>query len=331
MAEGHSNMACWSFKGNNPWLQDSGTEWVPYRDIEMQIIEEAYQQGKLEVLLDNYRIDLKEFLQFKRTDASKQRPVRRRLGDNQQECLREARFYSTPPHSSPPPSSYGKASAWCPFLTEWLKLPAGKKAVLNFPSAIDACIDGIREEAARHQSNSITEAQWMIEQLQACKTKARRETSRVCIHLYTRESFLYLVLNKALRDTDVSKLDTLGPLCFLVRDSSRTCSEFVGTVYRGVEMPMAAILSYQKAIGTWRSWPSYTSTSKNREMAEIRGDTLFVIEITKAKLSCPRAYDLVGISQFPSEEEVLLPAGTCFQVVSVEQDSSKKYIISIQL
>ncbi|CAF4952207.1 unnamed protein product, partial [Rotaria magnacalcarata] len=267
----------------------------------MQIIEEAYQQGKPEVLLDKYRIDLKEFIQFNRTNSSKQRPVRRQIGCKIQESLREERFNSPPLVTSTP--SYGKALAWCPFLTEWFKSSAGKKPVLDFPSAIDACIDGILQEARR------------------C------ETSSVCIHLYTRESFLYRVLNTALRDSDHSKLATLGPLCFLIRDYSRTCIDYIGTVYRGVQLSLTSILSYKQAVGSWRTWPSYTSTSKNRKMAEFRGNTLFIIEITNTKLSSPRAYDVTEISQFPSEEEVLLPAGVSFQVISVEQDLKQKYII----
>ena len=59
----------------------------------MQIIEEAFQQGKSHVLLDKYRIDLKEFIQFKRSNSSKQRPVRRQEGTDQQECIREDRFF----------------------------------------------------------------------------------------------------------------------------------------------------------------------------------------------------------------------------------------------
>ncbi|CAF5161363.1 unnamed protein product, partial [Rotaria magnacalcarata] len=42
----------WYFKNGNVWNANSNIEWVKYRDIEMQIIEEAYQQGKPEVLLD---------------------------------------------------------------------------------------------------------------------------------------------------------------------------------------------------------------------------------------------------------------------------------------
>ncbi|CAF3274739.1 unnamed protein product [Rotaria socialis] len=319
----------WYFKNGDVRNANSNIEWVKYRDIEMQIIEEAYQQGKPEVLLDKYRIDLKECIQFNRTNSSKQRPVRRQIGCKIQECLREERFNSPLLRTSTP--SYGNALAWCPFLTEWLKSSAGKKAVLDFPSAIDACIDGILQEAVKSQSDSVTEAQWMVEQLRSCKMKPRRETSNVCIHLYTRESFLYRVLNTVLRDADHSKLATLGPLCFLIRDYSRTCIDYIGTVYRGVDFSLTTIFSYKKAVGSWRTWPSYTSTSKNRKMAEFRGNTLFIIEITNVKLSSPRAYDVAEISQFPSEEEVLLPAGVSFQVISVEPDLKQKYIIQIKL
>ncbi|CAF4868956.1 unnamed protein product [Rotaria sp. Silwood1] len=324
-----STIVFWYFKNGDVWNDNSNIEWVKYRDIEMQIIEEAYQQEKPEVLLDKYRIDLKEFIQFNRTNSSQQRPVRRQIGCKIQECLREERFNSSPLLTSTP--SYGKALAWCPFLTEWLKSSAGRKAVLDFPSAIDACIDGILQEAVKHQSDSETEAQWMVEQLRSCKMKPRRETSKVCIHLYTRESFLYHVLNTALREADHSKLDTLGPLCFLIRDYSRTCTEFIGTVYRGVQLSLTTIFSYKQAVGSWRTWPSYTLTSKNREMAEFRGNTLFIIEITNAKLSATRTYDVAEISQFPNEEEVLLPAGVSFQVICVEQNLKQKYIIQIKL
>ena len=320
----------WYFKGGNPWSEEGNNEWIKYRDIEMQIIEEAYQQGKREVLLDKYRIDLKELLQFNRADSSKQRPVQRQLGFERQECLREERFCSPPLLVSTP--SYGQALAWCPFLTEWLKSSAGRRAILDFSTSIDACINGILEEAKKHQSNSEKEANWMAEQLRTCKTKPRREVSKTCIHLYTRESFLYHVLNAALRDGDHSKLDTLGPLCFLLRDYSRTCTEFSGTVYRGVELPFEAIQSYKQAVGSWRTWPSFTSTSKVREIAEIfQRNTLFIIEITSVKLGAPCAYDVAEISHFPNEQEVLLPAGISFRVINVEQDKQRKYIINIKV
>ncbi len=166
---------------------------------------------------------MKELIQFNRSDS---------LGYKRQECLREERF-CTPLLLTTIPS-YGKPLAWCPFLTEWLKLPADRKAIIDFSTSIDACINAILEVAKKHQSNSETEAQWMAVQLRACKTKTRREISKT---------------NTALHDADHSKLNTLGSLCFLIRDYSRTCTEFIGTVYRGVQLSAAASQSYKQAVG----------------------------------------------------------------------------------
>jgi hypothetical protein len=131
----------------------------------------------------------------------------------------------------------------------------------------------------------------MVQQLSACKTKTRREVSKVCIHLYIRENFLYHVFNVVLRDVDCSQLNTLGSICFLIRDYAHTCTEFIETAYREIELSPAAIQSYKQAIGTWNTWPSYTSTSKNRNIAEFRGNALFIIEITNTRLSLTHAYE----------------------------------------
>ena len=66
-------------------------------------------------------------------------------------------------------------------------------------------------------------------------------------------------------------------------------------------------------------------------MAAIRGNTIFIIEIISGQLGAPRSYDIKDISQFPSEEEVLLPAGISFQIISVDQDEQQKYIIKIKV
>jgi hypothetical protein len=320
----------WYYGNKDERSDERIIEWVKYRDIEMEIIEIAYQRRKSEVCLDKYRIDLNKFIQFNRADSTQQFPVKRQTNCRREDCLREERFFSQPSLTSTP--SYGSAQAWCPFLSAWLNTPAGKKALFDFSSAIDACIDGILQEAARHCSDSETEAKWMVEQLRACKEKSRRETSKFCVYLYTRESFLYRVLNAALRDGDHSKLDTMGPLCFLIRNYSHTCKPFVGTVYRGVDLSLTTIATYKQAEGMWRTWPSFTSTSKDKKMAEIRGNTLFIITIANVQFSSTvRAYDISEISQFPSEEEVLLPAGISFQVISVNQTSYQKNIIEIKI
>jgi hypothetical protein len=67
-------------------------------------------------------------------------------------------------------------------------------------------------------------------------------------------------------------------------------------------------------------------------MAEIRGNTLFIITIAIGQFSLAVcAYDISEISQFPSEEEVLLLAGISFQIFSVYQNTHQKNIIEIKI
>jgi hypothetical protein len=67
-------------------------------------------------------------------------------------------------------------------------------------------------------------------------------------------------------------------------------------------------------------------------MAEIRGNTLFIITIANIQFSFPvRACDISDISQFPSEEEVLSPAGISFQIVRVVENPYQKNIIEIKI
>ena len=310
--------------------KEKSTVWVKYRNIEMEIIETAYQQKQSEVFLEIYRIDLKTFTQYNQTDSTVRLPVKRQPNCRRKECLREGRFSTPPPLSTI--RSYGAAQAWCPFLRAWLETVAGKQALIDFSSAIDCCAKGILQEAAFLCENNQKEANKMVQELRTYKTKSRSETSKFCVHLYTRESFLYRALNQALRDGDHSKLGTLGPLCFLMRSYTHGNNGFVGTVYRGVDLQPEMIASYKQAKGLSRTWPSFVSTSKSRELAEVYGNTLFIITIVNIKYCSPvHAYDVSDISQFPNEEEVLLPAGITFRVIKVEENSDGKNIIEIEV
>ena len=238
---------------------------------------------------------------------------------------RDERFYSQLPSKCV--SSHGSALAWCPFLDAWLKSVAGHQALFDFSTALDASIEGIRRESVDE-----LETKFIVEHLTSCKGKSRAETAKTALYLYTRESFLYRLLNTALRDEDLTKVETLGPFCFLLRQYSRSCQEFTGTVYRGANFSSETIETYRKSVNAWRTWPSYTSTTKSRPVAELRGNVLFLIKILPIRItSIARAFDITNISQFPSEEEVLLPAGTSFQVVRVDETSSSKCFIEIKI
>lgn len=241
------------------------------------------------------------------------------------ETLREERFYSQLPLKCI--SSHGSVSAWCPFLSAWLDSPPGRQTLLDFSSAIDASIDGIQRESCCDSETKV-----IVDELRSCKGKSRSETAKTCLYLYTRESFLYRALNTALRDEDLSKVETLGPFCFLMRQYSRSCKEFLGIVYRGAQFSPETIDTYRKSVNSWRTWPSFTSTTKSRQVAEQRGNVLFEIKILPIKLtSVARAFDIAEFSQFPSEEEVLLPAGISFQIIRVDETSPSKPVIEIKI
>jgi hypothetical protein len=328
----------WYYKSNvRPWSKTASNElisaeWTKYRDIEIDIIEEAYQQGKADAILDRYRIDLINFIQVRLDNNQKQRPIKREIGENRKECLRENRFYCKPVTISTIPtssSSYVTFDSWCPFLKAWFETSKGKRAWLKLSSCIEATAQGIIQEAREHNSNA--EAAYIAEKIRRCSGRSRREATELCIRFYTKDSFLYDALNTALRQCDLSKVDTLGPIAFLLSNYSHSGHEFVGMVYRGVEFTPAEIEAYKQDIGTWKSSPAYTSTSKNRMLAEMYGHTLFAIEITDIKLSAPRSFDISTLSNYPVEEEVLLPPGTFFRIIDVQQISEEKWIISIRI
>jgi hypothetical protein len=339
MQDTKDEIVFWYYKSNvRPWSETASNdlieaEWTKYRDIEIDIIEEAYQQGKPDAILDRYSIDLINFIQVRLDDNQKQRPIKREIGQNRKECLRENRFYyksavvSTTPGSSS--SSYGAFDSWCPFLKAWFETSKGRRAWLQLSSCIEASAQGIIQEAREHGRNA--EAAYMAEKIRQCSGRSRREATELCMRLYTKDSFLYDALNKALRQCDLAKLDTLGPIAFLISNYSHAGNEFVGTVYRGVEFAHSENEAYKQAIGRWKSWPAYTSTSKNRALAEMYGHTLFIIEITDIKLSAPRSFDISNLSYYPAEEEVLLPPGMSFRIIDVEQTSEEKWIISIRI
>jgi hypothetical protein len=326
----------WYYKCNSrPWPETANQdliqeEWAKYRDIEIDIIEEAYQQGKSDALLDRYRIDLINFIQVRLDDDHKQRPIKREIGQNRKECLRENRFsYKLAVIStSPASSSYGTFDSWCPFLKAWFETSKGKRAWLQLSSCIEASAQGIIKEGRIHNSNA--EAAYIAEKFRRCSGRSRREATELCMYLYTKDSFFYNAINTALRQCDLSKVDTLGSIAFLISNYSHTGNEFIGTIYRGVELTPSEIEEYKQAIGTWKTWPAYTSTSKNRTLAEMYGHTLFIIEITDT-MSAPRSFDISSLSYYPVEEEVLLPSGISFKIIDVNQISEERWIISIRI
>lgn len=168
------------------------------------------------------------------------------------------------------------------------------------------------------------DAQKVVEQLSKCR--GEEEIGRCIVRLYSAESFLYKLVNATLRNDDRSKMDTLGPFCWLLFKHIKGGKDSIKTdLYRGATLTDEMIDEYKNAVGTTIQWSAFTSTSRNRRMAESFGNTLFII---KQGYFISYQKDISALSNYPNEEEVLFYSGHSFQVDKVESDpKGKRHII----
>ena len=322
----------WLWKCNSdPWSSDIEEQWQTYSDIEMTIIEEAHQRGEDEVPLDNYIIDLKRLLQINKEDITKQRPIKR-IADGNLQCIREERF-SLPNDDGSlirRKSFEDDGQFVSPkFIQEWAK----RNPRIRMPERIKKAAQGILEEG--RLLGKFVESQWLANQLIEVEKKSWDEIARRCLYIYTRESFLYKLLNKTLREEDLSKVDTLGPFCDLLwntlsSEGLKSKYQFTGSVYRGATLTTEEIDAYKDSIRkTPKEWLGFSSTSKNRALADIySGNTLFIIKVP----SQSQHLDISTLSNFPDEQEVLLGASTSFQTEDVSYDErTKKHHIHLRI
>lgn len=71
--------------------------------------------------------------------------------------------------------------------------------------------EGVLDETRRSTCENLTN------RLQEVKTKSQQEILERVVYIYTLDTFLYPLINASLRNEDWSKIDTLGPFCFLLQ------------------------------------------------------------------------------------------------------------------
>lgn len=152
----------------------------------------------------------------------------------------------------------------------------------------------------------------------------RERLNECAVKLYTKETFLYKVLNAALRNDDMSKTETLGPLCFLINSyvSGRTNLTEEQFIYRGMGLEDEMLIEYSAAVGEEIDWPAFTSTTKDRAVAELFGNTLCIITLRRGLFVHGR--DISHLSAIEGEDEFLLSVGFVLQVERVEIDPNKQ-------
>ena len=358
ISSNHSRSAqrqVWYWKSNpNPWAVNETEEWTPYNDVENEIIEDSFKQRFQIVQLDDYWIEFKLGIQYRKTDDSKQRPIKR--GDAPP--IRKNRYRS--PSGNLPEQliilghNYIDSmqtftvniQALHKFLQAGTEDADGNK-VTDLNLARNA-ISGIKQEGKL--LNKSIEAEKIANELLACLEKNPEAFPERCATVYTYSSFLFHDLNKALRENDVGKGKNLGAFCKFVIDylnypqiALRAPEEFLATkhhpvtgkeykepwpiLFRGVPLTESEIDAYKNAVGKVIYWNSIISTSKNRQVAKIFGNnTVFSIVLQRSNTLGFRARDVSALSKMPDEEEVLLTPGNAFYVEVVEKVGDTTWI-----
>jgi hypothetical protein len=178
------------------------------------------------------------------------------------------------------------------------------------------------------------------------KTKSECERiehlSKCCVKQYTKESFVFRVINETLRDNNLDKLNTIGPLCYLIfnyiggrthvnqslqfrfHQLAQSAKSLVLNLYRGDYASNEILDAYRQAAGQderYFRWISFVSTSNDRRVAECYAtNTLYIIELSRAT-SSDQFVDLDGLAVITDEAEVLLRPGSRFRVEEITSSS----------
>ena len=159
---------------------------------------------------------------------------------------------------------------------------------------------------------------------------------------YTRESFLYKMLNKALR---VQNIDLLFLLRFFICDIHRELeliqSKSPMRVYRGQVLSKDELKSLQQSKGKLISISSFFSTTTDRDEAleflkrsnivdDLRG-VIFEIDADPRVVTTKPFGDISARSKFPGESEVLFMVGCIFRLEDIRQNKDQTWVIRLML
>ena len=154
---------------------------------------------------------------------------------------------------------------------------------------------------------------------------------------YTRDSFLYRVLNKALR---IQNIDLLFLLRFVIRDIYQQLKLYQHQspirVFRGQVMSIDELKTLRKSINNFISINSYFSTSTNPHQALsflnssiITSDLcriLFIIHADPRLVKSKPFADISSLSYFSNEREVLFMIGSIFRLTKIEKLKDKDIV-----
>jgi tetratricopeptide (TPR) repeat protein len=173
--------------------------------------------------------------------------------------------------------------------------------------------------------------------------------NRTPVWWYTYEGFLYTMLNRALRTTDVDIIIKMGFfIADLHHDIEKLHKEQFGshltsktfTVYRGQSLSSTDFDQLMKTKGGLLSFNNFLSTSRDREVSlafsesnQYKPDSvgiLFVMTVDPSKSSTHFA-SINGISSFQTEDEVLFSMHTVFRIGEIQSMGENPGLIQVDL
>jgi len=345
----------------DPWNTTQTADWMPYSNVISSAIEEAYKRQFREIFIDeNYRIDLKYYIQQHINEPYEQRLVRRRRcrlpstiptykeAENGSSCRER---FSSPLglvlscNATGDTTYYGSS-----FVHTWLMMFTKGKMKVTFDTIFPVLVQGLIKEGEIDTKNNVLDIEKVLNKVEK-ETRGKSSQNRItelqdcCAQLYTKGCYIYRVVNAALRDNDQTKLYTLGPFCYLLfnyigqrfknnssigdrlRRVLRTNKSQPMTLYRGDRNSNNTVEEYRRAAGDNSKhfkWLPFVSTSSDRDVAEkFAVDILYIIEIRSYSSNEDQFTDLTTISHYAYEKEILLLPGVQFQVKKVEFDNEK--------
>lgn len=336
-----SNRFQWQWNSNVETKSIHNDQWQMYTDIDNDIIEHAYNRKQTEVELDEGRfINLQNMLQYNKLDKSKHYSIKRIQVDRRRrsDYSKEERFAAVIPLYIPSPSSSSthrsltmlSVMRHCSDISKIYKYSQDSSWNKPVSDILKETIEGMIKEGITHRKEK--NAQQLAGYIEFVQEYAEdlvpyeiipAEIGDMLGHIFTRDSFWFKLINQITQDLKYIQSDrvkTIGPFCYLLHEYLKwnitmpDCS----IVYRGVNLTDEQRLNFMKSN---IHFSSFTSTSKNRNVADIFGNTLLIIELNQPTTRC--GSDISMISNFPDEEEFLILPGSIFDFVKYEYDQSK--------
>ena len=351
----------------DPWDNSLDAKWTSYPAEISTTLERAFQSGTDQTNIDDlYRIDFRELVQISIDNPSRQQPIRRLhlelsvendvRAKNNIVCRERFSFPLTmTSHAS---ATVDTAYYGSQFVRDWLLAFTHGKLDVKCDAIFPALIHGLAFEGRNEAENVVNNIVHDLDTVRE-ETSKQKECRRMmklqdcCLKLYTKQCYLFRTVNTALRDDDRTKLDTLGPYCYLLyncvgRHNNHDLSirqhlqrivhpnkSQTMIAYRGDHASRKEINEYRQAAGLkdkYFKWLPFVSTSTDRDVAETFGsNVLYIIEL-QHYLSNDQFTRLDKNSFIECEKEILLRPGVRFQVITVKSDDiSGRALIHIKI